>query len=446
MDEKGRPIAGVSVDFASGRDVFSDGSFVETDAQGRFAFDSLPPDTPFGFSKEGFSQIQGRRLELDGEQEVVVEMTPAGVLVGKAIDAKTGKPIRNFLIQVTFSPRRRPEEPSSGLRSDINNPGQTFQSAEGRFKIDNLVGGHALAGHGLGRGVREAGERAHGGCEAVRSPGGGVEAGADRPGELAEGPRPDGGCRSEADRRGAAPLDRGRAAQGRRSPRLPVQLDHDLDRADRPGFAGESLPPGHHRRQGGSSSSIACPKGWRWNWSGGARGIAPGRLDHVEAYDRKDDDLIELVVPSPSRVAGTIDRKLHEKAGRIGISSHDGAIVFDDQELKPGQSEYEFADLPPGTYTVTLTTAFERIPNSNGVHDPPQPRVREGNRRGRRDRPGGFQGLTDAITCSRRRSRNPRGHHGDSARACRRDHRSSAPSELHCQPLDSGRLRLVAFT
>jgi hypothetical protein len=37
-----------------------------------------------------------------------------------------------------------------------------------------------------------------------------------------------------------------------------------------------------------------------------------------------------------------------------------------DLELKPDQVDFEFEDLAPGEYTVTLTTSFERVPDRPG--------------------------------------------------------------------------------
>ncbi len=143
-DDKGRPLENVAVYFAQGNHAFSDGGKTTTDAEGRFAFDALPAESPFTFEKQGYSQINDRRLPLDGADVVTVEMIPAGVIVGKVLDAKTGKPVRTFHVGITFSPTRQPGDPSAGLRGDLVNPGQTYQSSEGRFKLGELVVGMPL--------------------------------------------------------------------------------------------------------------------------------------------------------------------------------------------------------------------------------------------------------------------------------------------------------------
>ncbi len=60
VDEKGRPIAGVMVDFAFGRNAFTDGSTVDTDAEGRFAFDSLPPGALVRVFQGGILRNRGK--------------------------------------------------------------------------------------------------------------------------------------------------------------------------------------------------------------------------------------------------------------------------------------------------------------------------------------------------------------------------------------------------
>ena len=144
VDEKGGPLADVMVDFGDGRNPFGEGGRVDTGADGLFSFDALPPNATFGFSKTGFSEIQHRPLTLDGEEVVEVAMSPAGVIAGKVLDAATGRPLAQFLVQITFSPDRRPGDPQATMRSDLITPGQTFQSPEGAFQITDLVLGLPL--------------------------------------------------------------------------------------------------------------------------------------------------------------------------------------------------------------------------------------------------------------------------------------------------------------
>src|SRR5262249_41618866 len=74
VDETGQPLEGVSVYFAHGNTAFSEGGKGTTDKDGRFAFDSLPPGSPFTFVNSGYSEIESRTLPLDTGEIVTVTM------------------------------------------------------------------------------------------------------------------------------------------------------------------------------------------------------------------------------------------------------------------------------------------------------------------------------------------------------------------------------------
>ena len=61
------------------------------------------------------------------------------MVLGRVLDGRTGRPIPAFTVQVTHSPRRQPDYPSGGIRSDLINPGQVFRSDEGRFRVGDLI-------------------------------------------------------------------------------------------------------------------------------------------------------------------------------------------------------------------------------------------------------------------------------------------------------------------
>ena len=144
-DDKDHPLEDVSVYFDHGNDPFADGSRGTTDKEGRFAFDALPPNCPFTFSKAGYSRIENCSLPLDTDQVITVKMDPAGIIIGKVVDSKTNQPVpRPINVRLIYSPKRQPGEPSTALRSDLVEPGQTCQSNDGRFKLGNLVVGMPL--------------------------------------------------------------------------------------------------------------------------------------------------------------------------------------------------------------------------------------------------------------------------------------------------------------
>jgi beta-lactamase regulating signal transducer with metallopeptidase domain/protocatechuate 3,4-dioxygenase beta subunit len=362
VDEKGRPLDGVIVDFAQGRSPFSDGGRANTDKQGRFGFDALPLDCPFGFSKEGFSDISNHRLPLDTDEEVEVVMVPAGVIAGKVLDAATGKPVRAFNVRITFSPKRQPDDPQGGgLLSSLVNPGQNYQSPEGRFQISGLVAGMPLqvmiAADGYEPHVNERIVAARG----------------DQP-QVEE-------FRLDAIDPASLQTYRGRLVDAKGKPVAGAQLRlivaRNRDPNQRAGFPfnWQMIQTGQIAQQAsvarfqeaitdgdGRFRFAAIPKDAEVELVWWGKGITPGRADHLEDLDDKGRDAIELKLPVPSKIVGKIDRAAYPQAGRIEIRPADGAIDYPGVELKPGQTDYEVGNLVPGEYQVTMMSAYERAP------------------------------------------------------------------------------------
>lgn len=136
VDPAGKPVRGVTVYYADGDySLGGIGGEGVTDAEGHFQFTSLPAESPFTFRKDGFTEIDRRTLPLDGAEELVVTMLPQGVVLGKVVDAATGKVIPRFIVCITFSPDRKEGEPIGGLISSRTDPGQIFNSARGEFRL-----------------------------------------------------------------------------------------------------------------------------------------------------------------------------------------------------------------------------------------------------------------------------------------------------------------------
>jgi RNA polymerase sigma factor (sigma-70 family) len=356
-DEEGRPLAGVHVYFAGANHGSSDGGQATTDDRGRFAFDSLPADCPFAFSRRGYSGIEDRQLPLDTDDVVPVVMVPVGVIDGKVLDARTGKPISAFNVQITFSPRRQPGEPSNGLIARLTDPGQMFRSDAGRFKLGDLVVGMPLQVMVSARGYeRQVTERV-------------VVA------------RPDGG-RVEEFR--LAPVDpaerrtyRGRLVDGRGNPVAAAQLrliaarGRDPDRRRDFPFNWTMIRCGQLAQQSevtrfleaatdaqGRFAFTGVPRGDEVELAWWGKGIAPGRSDHLERLDEKAS--IEVAVPAPARIIVTVDRKAFVGAGQIQVT---GDFIEEvDGGLKPGQTEIVLDDLAPDEYRVNLMGPDERVP------------------------------------------------------------------------------------
>ncbi|WP_231742253.1 M56 family metallopeptidase [Stieleria varia] len=116
----------------------------KSDVDGRFNFNSLPKGATLDFRKSGFTALGDRELPLDRDDEVVITMPDQGMLRGRAIDESTGKPIPSFNVRITFSPDRKPGEPSGGLTGNRVHEGEAFSSVTGRFELLDLIQGMPL--------------------------------------------------------------------------------------------------------------------------------------------------------------------------------------------------------------------------------------------------------------------------------------------------------------
>ncbi len=146
VDEQGKPIASVQVVYAHGNRFpgIDLGGMAPSDAEGRFEFDSLPAECPFGFSKVGYSPMEDVKLALDGPEEVPVVMRLAGVIRGRVVDATSGKPLSPFTVRVTFSPDRQPDDPRGSLSRAVVEGREKFTAPDGTFRLGDFVRGMAL--------------------------------------------------------------------------------------------------------------------------------------------------------------------------------------------------------------------------------------------------------------------------------------------------------------
>ncbi|MDB5351479.1 MAG: hypothetical protein JWN86_2726 [Planctomycetota bacterium] len=365
VDDKGKPLVGVDVYFANGENAFTDGGQSRTDKNGDVSFDSLPSESPFTFSKAGYSRIQGRKLPLDGNEVVTVVMIPSGVIAGRVLDSITGKPVRSFNVRITFSPRRQPDEPSSGLLSSLSDPGSVYQSDEGRFLLGDLVAGMPLqvmiAADGYERYVAER-------IVATRSDSAKIEEFSLDPIDPAS-LRTYGGRLLDASGKPIAGAQV-RLIAARARTELPPgsfpfnwQMIRSKQIAQAAGVTRflEAATDGQGRF---SFAKVPNDDAVELVWWG--KGVPPGRSDHLELREEKVKEAIEIKVPAPGRIVGAIDRKAFGAVARISVSRVEGAVDVDDVNLKPGQEDYEIADLPAGEYHVSLMSPYERIPGRPG--------------------------------------------------------------------------------
>lgn len=116
VDRAGRPIAGVWIsprihDPELYGWQYLTASGLNTDRQGRFRLDSLPDGkVTADVLAGGYSDVRDHPLTFDGKNTII--MHPPGVIVGRVVDAKTGRPITDFRVKCRWSQKieRRSED------------------------------------------------------------------------------------------------------------------------------------------------------------------------------------------------------------------------------------------------------------------------------------------------------------------------------------------------
>ena len=144
VDAARRPVADVRV-FA-GNEILGDFDPGQrtTTVDGRFEFDDLPDPatipTRFDLHHPGFSRLHKQKFPLDAAAPVEVVLAPRAEILGRAVDARTGRPVARFTVRVGFTPFRDDGDPPNILEvTRMVDPGLTFEAADGQFRLANLA-------------------------------------------------------------------------------------------------------------------------------------------------------------------------------------------------------------------------------------------------------------------------------------------------------------------
>jgi 5-hydroxyisourate hydrolase-like protein (transthyretin family) len=142
LNRADEPIAACRVYFAEGNHANLLGGQLQSDSEGRFESDSLPPNCPFAFYAHGYSELDIKTLPLDQGDEVIVRLEPIGLIRGQVVDAVTAKPISEFNVRIAFPSRPQPDDKQLlGITSTRMSPGEDFVVADGRFELPGLTNG-----------------------------------------------------------------------------------------------------------------------------------------------------------------------------------------------------------------------------------------------------------------------------------------------------------------
>lgn len=352
VDESGQPKRGAHVVPRSNAYFRANmGESIQTDDEGRFAFDSLPEDARFDVSAPGYPYLQ-TALQLDGEEPVTLMLQAPGVLRGRVVDANTGEPVRQFRVQLGFSPITKPNDRTGGFNSSWSDPGMTFNSVDGKFLIKPLTNGMPLAltvlAENYERTVIERAVAAKQG-EAEELPislepidlsqrytldvrlldGAGHPATGAQLRLIVSNSRPTG---ADDNRFNWVLIDSGQLGQKPYCDQFLSGVSDDEGR-----FEFKSILPGKHLQ-------LAY-------WG---KGVPRGRSLAFDETRPGESDTVEIKLPAPARIRGTIKRERFTNAGSIQLSLAGAAFQEYKSNLAEEQSSFDFDDLPPGEYWVSV--------------------------------------------------------------------------------------------
>ncbi|MGO8748891.1 MAG: carboxypeptidase regulatory-like domain-containing protein [Thermoguttaceae bacterium] len=351
VNEQGEALAGVQVYYAHGNRVpgYDFGGKTATDVEGHFEFDSLPAESPFAFQKGGYSGMEDVTLPLDGQKEVMVTMRSAGAIRGRVVDGGTGKPLSPFTVRVTFSPDRKPGEPSSGLSGARVFGGEKFTTRDGTFRMGDFTRGMPLQvmveADGYDRAVvRRVVAVANSDAEPLEFRLARIDASSllTIVGRLVdEQAKPVAGAELRLIVASQRPFPRDRFPFNWQMIRVGHVESSDLvlqflaavtDREGR--FSFKKV------RSGGDIELVY--------WG---EGVSQNRREHIEQLSPKEQSNLTVTSKAPGIVRGAIDRKAYAEFSDIMLS---GGNDFHNAKLPSRNNSYEIRNVPEGRYELQV--------------------------------------------------------------------------------------------
>lgn len=347
MGENGKPISEATVSVANDFWGLVDSQL--SDAMGRFEMKLLPERARLRISKPGYSSLLNLALRLDGTGTTTVMLEPMGVIRGRVFDAQSKQPLAHFRLWIDES-RRQLRGAHSAHAGYLGYPGQSFDSKDGTFSIDELISGSFV----------DLGIAADGYWRKMLPPVTARPAEEARPIEIAL-ERLDPARLATMTGRVVNYLGRGVAGVNLR---LIVSSSSDL--------ASNEKVSMYNIKNGAVATTTECEQflqavsnsdgrfefknvlpGKRWLLAYWGPHVPQGSLLGVARTQAKSDSLT-VRLPQPGRIVVTIDRAKYPEAARLCTQlSHKWwqDSLFD---LAPGQGRCEMEDMPPGKYVVGL--------------------------------------------------------------------------------------------
>ncbi len=363
--ENGKPAAGVEVRWLWGREG-------QTDADGRVEIDSLPAVATFQLEKSGYTPVSAP-LRLDSTGLVTVVLQPMGVIRGRVVDARSGKPLTQFNVWFNAAVTAHESHVQVGSGGSLNYPGRRVATKDGTFTMPNLSNGEAVAVSVAADGYLK--------CVApvvVAAPG--------------DEAKPVAFALERIDPRRMTTFS-GRVVDaadhpiGGASVRLIFSEHDDKELTARMGVSGEirnGLAAGDticdqfleatSDAQGNFEFKDVLPdKYWHLSWWN------KPTVEHHQSSSEKTklghpQNVTLRLEETPGRILVTINLAKYPKAFLL-VASRPGVIASPAQfEINPGQTTYDFEDVQPGNYNILILAKPVLTKNAEGELDPsPQP-------------------------------------------------------------------------
>lgn len=356
VNHAGQPIAGCRVSFAEGHHANPIGGRFDADSEGRFKFDSLPPNCPFSFFANGYSPLEVQTLPLDQNDEVIVRLEPIGTIRGQVIDAVTRKPVSEFNVRIAFPSQHQPvDKRSHGITSTRMNPGEDFIAANGQFELKDFVNGDLWDVIVRAKNYRtkrlvsvQAAPESDAKLIAVKLQPGGTSESIKVAGMIMG---PEGNPASGVQVRFIG-LDEQAGASRKESLFMPSADDthSSTDPSDDYDEFRTAVTDAKGEFTFGSVPRALSAKLVYWSDT-----VPLTRVDHLEAKTSEDLSQLQLTHEKPVIVRATIDRKAFPDATELWLHGRDSKNFRDRRlGLIEGQSRIEVQGLEAGTFSIVL--------------------------------------------------------------------------------------------
>jgi hypothetical protein len=140
MLTNGRPAANIHVAFDKVQGLITRSGETLTDAQGRFAFDSLPLQSVWKIDPPpGYTAASLGRMPLDRKTETILTLDTASVVKGQVVDEAGGKAVVGYRMRVFGGSFRRRGETAESLALRLRRDGRIILDPAGRFQLGDLA-------------------------------------------------------------------------------------------------------------------------------------------------------------------------------------------------------------------------------------------------------------------------------------------------------------------